>query len=61
MDSHELLETIQKQLKIAQKNANEADSERQRLEQDQVKYQQDRTNTIQQIKTCKSECQETKF
>ncbi len=54
MDSHELLETIQKQLKIAQKNAKEADSERQRLEQDQVKYQQDRTNTLQQIKTCKS-------
>ncbi len=54
MDSHELLETIQKQLKIAQKDANEADSERQRLEQDQVKYQQDRTNTLQQIKTCKS-------
>ena len=54
MDSHELLETIQKQLKIAQKDANEADSERQRLEQDQVKCQQDRTNTLQQIKTCKS-------
>ena len=54
MDSHELLESIQKQLKIAQKDAKEAESERQRLEQDQVKYQQDHTNTMQQIKTCKS-------
>lgn len=54
-DSHERLETIQKQLKIAQEKADEAVRERQKLEQYQVKYQQDRTNTMQQIKTCKSD------
>lgn len=55
MDSHELLETIQKQLKITEEKADEAVRERQKLEQDQVKYQQDLTNTMQQIETCKSD------
>ena len=54
MDSHALLETIQKQLKIAQEKADEALRERQKLERDQVRHQQDHTNTMQQIETGKS-------
>ncbi|MYF55132.1 hypothetical protein F4225_05055, partial [Candidatus Poribacteria bacterium] len=54
IDSHEFLETIQNQLKIARETADEAVRERQKLEQDQVSYQRDHTNTIQQIETCKS-------
>ena len=54
MDSHELLETIQKQLEIAQEKADEAENKRQSLEREQVSNQQDHTNTMQQIKTRKS-------